>query len=95
MADFFTSIGRTLGEVIRFVVDLLTGAFSGLGDSARGFLQGLSSALGISPSLLNIVVLLIGLWMLWRCVRALLRRALIAAIVWGVLSLALLSWLIN
>lgn len=95
MADFFTSIGRTLGEAIRFVVDLLTGAFSGLGDSVRGFLQGLSSALGISPSLINIAVLLIGLWMLWRCVRALLGRALIAAIVWGVLSLALLSWLIN
>jgi len=94
MEDFFTWIGRTLGEVIRFVVDLLTGFFANIGDSARGFLHGLSSSLGISPSLVSLVVLVIGLWMLWKAFRALMRRAIVATLVWLLLGVVVLSWLI-
>ncbi|GHE20435.1 hypothetical protein [Halomonas urumqiensis] len=95
MEDFFTWIGTTLGEIIRFIVDLLTGFFGNIGNSARGFLDGLSSSLGISPSFLNLIVLIIGLWMLWKAVSALMRRAIFATLIWAVLGLMVLSWLIN
>lgn len=94
MEDFFTWIGRTLGEIIRFVVDLLTGFFANIGDSARSFLQGLADSLGIAPSLLSLVVLALGLWMLWKGFRALMRRALVATLIWLLLGFTVLSWLI-
>ncbi len=94
MEDFFSWAGRTLGEIIRFVVDLLTGFFANIGDSARSFLQGLTSSLGIPVSLINLVVLVIGLWMLWKAFRALMRRAVIATLVWLLLGVVVLSWLI-
>lgn len=94
MEEFFTWIGSTLGDVIRFVVDLLTGFFANIGDAARGFLDGLSGALGISPSLVSLAVLLIGLWLLWAGVRALMRRAILAALIWLLLGVTVLSWLI-
>ena len=94
MEDFFSWAGRTLGEIIRFVVDLLTSFFANIGDSARSFLQGLTSSLGIPVSLINLVVLVIGLWMLWKAFRALMRRAVIATLVWLLLGVVVLSWLI-
>ncbi|WP_416137553.1 hypothetical protein ACM26W_13830 [Halomonas sp. HK25] len=94
MEEFFTWAGRTLGEVIRFVVDLLTSFFANIGDSARGFLDGLSSSLGIAPSLISLVVLVIGLWLLWKGFRALMRRAILAALIWLLLGVMVLSWLI-
>ncbi|MFY0991460.1 hypothetical protein [Halomonas sp. C05BenzN] len=95
MADFFTWLGAALGDLIRFVVDLLTGFFANLGDSARGFLRGLSESLGIAPSLISLLVLVVGLWLLWKGLGALLRRALVVALVWLVLGATVLSWLIN
>jgi hypothetical protein len=95
MQDFFTRTGEVLGQVIRFIVDGLSGFFGGIGDSARGFMQGLSESLGIAPTLVGLVVLVLGLWMLWKGVRALARRALIATLVWWFLGVLVLSWLIN
>ena len=95
MEEFFTWAGRTLGDAIRFVVDLLTGFFANIGDAARGFLDGLSGALGISPSLVSLAVLLIGLWLLWAGVRALMRRAILGALIWLLLGVTVLSWLIH
>ncbi|QTF91701.1 hypothetical protein [Halomonas sp. BM-2019] len=94
MEEFFTWAGRTLGEIIRFVVGLLTGFFANLGDSARGFLEGLAGSLGISPSLVSLGVLVIGLWLLWKGFRALMRRALFATLIWWLLGVTVLSWLI-
>ena len=94
MEEFFTWIGRTLGEVIRFAVDLLTGFFANIGNAARGFLDGLSGALGISPSLISLVLLVIGLWLLWKGFRALMRRAILATLIWLLLGVRVLSWLI-
>ncbi len=94
MEDFFTWAGRMLGDLIRFVVDLLTGFFADIGDSARSFLDGLSTSLGISPSLISLVVLILGLWMLWKGFRAILRRAIVVAAIWLVLGVMVLSWLI-
>lgn len=94
MEEFFTWIGSTLGDAIRFVVDLLTGFFANIGDAARGFLDGLSGALGISPSLVSLAVLLVGLWLLWAGIRALMRRAILGALIWLLLGVTVLSWLI-
>lgn len=94
MEAFFTWAGRTLGEIIRFVVDLLTGVFGNLGDSARGFLQGLAGSLGISTSITSLLILMVGLWMLWKAFRALARRAIVATVIWLLLGFVVLSWLI-
>lgn len=94
MEAFFTWVGRTLGEIIRFVVDLLTGFFANIGDSARGFLQGLAGSLGISTSIVSLLILMVGLWMLWKAFRALTRRAVVATLAWLLLSFFVLSWLI-
>ncbi|WP_111413794.1 hypothetical protein [Billgrantia lactosivorans] len=94
MQDFFTWLGRTLGEIIRFVVDLLVHFFQNLGASARGFFDGLATSLGISPSLISLAVLLLGLWLLYLALRALLRRRLVATLIWALLGVMVLSWLI-
>lgn len=95
MTDFFSWLGSTLGDIIRFLVDLLTNLFANLGDSARGFLSGLSESLGIAPSLVSLGVLLIGLWLLWKGFRAITRGGLVAALIWWLLAVVVLSWLIN
>ncbi len=94
MEEFFTWIGQTLGQIIRFVVDLLTGFFANIGNSARSFLDGLSGALGISTSFVSLVVLVVGLWLLWKGFRALMRRAILATLIWLLLGMIVLSWLI-
>lgn len=95
MQDVFNWLGNFLGELIRFVVDLLTRLHEHVSDAARGFLDGLTESLGIAPSLVSLLVLAIGLWLLYLALRALLRRRLIATVVWGVLGVMVLSWLIS
>ena len=95
MTGFFTWLGAALGDLIRFVVDLLSGFFANLGGSARGFLRGLSESLGIAPSLISLLVLIVGLWLLWKGLAALLRRAFVVALIWLLLGALVLSWLIN
>lgn len=95
MEDVFTWLGSALGDIIRFIVDLASGFFANLGDSARGFLRGLSESLGIAPSLISLLVLIVGLWLLWKALAAILRRAFVVALIWLVLGVTVLSWLIN
>ncbi|ANF58275.1 hypothetical protein [Halotalea alkalilenta] len=95
MQDFFNALGRTIGNAIRFVVELLGGFFSGISDAARGFVHGLTGALGVSDSVASIVVLVIGLMLLYTGIRALLRRSLVAGVIWLLLGLLVLSWLIS
>jgi len=95
MQEFFTWLGGALGELIRFVVDLLTRLHDHVGEAARGFLDGLTVSLGIAPSLVSLLVLALGLWLLYLALRALLRRRLIATAVWGALGVMILSWLLS
>lgn len=94
MQDFFGWLGETLGDIIRFVVDLLILFFHNLGGASRGFLQGLSTSLGIPPTLMSLATLLLGLWLLYLALRALLRRRLVATLIWAILGVTVLSWLI-
>ncbi|WP_163558872.1 hypothetical protein [Halomonas sp. NO4] len=95
MQDFFTWLGHFLGDLIRFVVDLLSRLYHDVSDAARGFLDGLTQSLGIAPSLVSMAMLAVGLWLLYLALRALLRRRLIATVVWSVLGVMVLSWLIS
>ena len=95
MSDIFNSIGAFLGQLIRLIVDGLGGVFANLDNAAGSFLEGLSESLGIPPTLISLVVLVIGLWLLWKGLAALVRRAIIATLLWWLLGVTVLSWLIQ
>ena len=92
---FFGWLGEIVGSVIRFIVDGLRGIFGGIADAADDFLDGLAGAVGMSPGFFNYVWLVIGILMLVAAVRAVMRRAVVAAIVWAVLGVLLLGMLVG
>ncbi|MDX9875545.1 MAG: hypothetical protein RBS88_11585 [Spongiibacteraceae bacterium] len=92
---FFEGLGEIIGTVIRWIVDGLGWLFALFATAGSDFLDGLSRALGISPSFLGMIALVIGLLLLVAAVRALLRRAFISGVIWLLLGLWLLSWLIS
>jgi hypothetical protein len=92
---FFEGLGQVLGTIIRFVVDLLTGFFSMLGNAGRDFLNGLSRALGMETSLLGMIALVLGLLLLGLSVRAFVHKRVVAGIIWLLISLWLLSLIIH
>jgi hypothetical protein len=55
----------------------------------------MSKALGIAPSLLGMVVLIVGLLLLYAAVRAFLRRSIIVGLIWLFFGLWLLGGLIS
>lgn len=93
--SFFEWLGEALGSLIRFIVEALGGVFGAIARAGSGFLEGLSRTLGMNPSLLGFIALIIGLALLAAGVRAFLRRAFIAGAIWLLLGLWLLSWLIQ
>ncbi|MFC7368704.1 hypothetical protein [Vreelandella zhaodongensis] len=90
---FFDGIGEAIGASIRAVVEFLLGIFGNFFSAFDDFIDGLTRSLGINASFFSILVLVIGLWLLWRGVRALLRGSLLGAIVRIVLAVFILSWL--
>jgi hypothetical protein len=92
---FFEWLGQAFGTVIRFIVEALSGFFGFFGSAFGSFINGMSKALGITPSLLGIVVLIIGLLLLYAAVRAFLRRKIILGLVWLFFGLWLLGGLIS
>ena len=95
MEEFFHWIGETLGAAIRFIVDGLAGLLGNLYGLIDSFLAGLTNALGISTSVLSLLILVLGLAMLWAALRALLKRRLIGAVIWAALGVVVLTWLIH
>ena len=93
--NFFEWLGREFGELIRLVVETLGEFFAKMSGAVASFIEGLSEALGITPSTLSIAVLVLGLLLLFAALRAFLRRAFIAGLVWLFLGLWLLSGLIQ
>lgn len=92
---FFESLGEAVGSVIRFIIEGLSGFFGMLGGAVSSFITGMSKALGVTPSLLSIVVLVAGLWLLYLAVRAFMRRAIVAGVIWLIVGLWLLGGLIS
>ncbi|WP_017428980.1 hypothetical protein [Vreelandella jeotgali] len=91
---FFDDIGETLGNAIHGVVTFLLSLFDNTLSAAQEFVDGLTRSLGISGSLFSILVLIVGLWLLFGGLRALLRGALIGAVVRVAIGLLVLSWLL-
>lgn len=93
--SFFEWLGQAFGTVIRFIVEALSGFFGIFGSAFGSFIHGLSQALGIAPSLLGMLVLIIGLLLLYAAVRAFLRRKIIVGLIWLFFGLWLLGGLIS
>ena len=87
--------GEFLGAVVRWIVDALSWFFASLTGASAAFIEGFSRALGVNSSLLSIVAVLIGLYLLYRGVRSLMARRFIAGVIWLLLGLWLLSALIS
>ncbi len=92
--EFFHWLGEKLGDGIRLIVEGLGWLFGGLFDAIDGFIDGLTTSLGIDASWFSLGVLLIGLLLLVAGLRALVRRAVVAGLIWMALGLLVLSWLI-
>ncbi|ERJ20411.1 Putative membrane protein [Salinisphaera shabanensis E1L3A] len=93
--NLFHWIGEKLGAAIRFIVDALSWLFDNLYGAIDSFVRGLTGALGINASIFSLLILVIGVAMLYAAVRALMRRAPVATVLWTVLGVIVLSWLIH
>jgi len=93
--SFFGSVGAVIGEVIRAIVSGVRYLFGGFGSALGDFFSGLAGALGMSPSIFNFALLILGLALLWAAVKAFLRRSIVAGIFWLILAMLLLSGLIG
>ncbi len=91
---FFNWLGETIGNAIRTLVDFLGNIFGGLYWIVDDFVDGLSNSLGISGSLFSLIVLIVGLIMLYKGLRAFLRGAVLGGVGWVLVGLLTLSWLI-
>ena len=92
---FFASLGGMLGEALRSIVAGLKWLLGGLVGALGDFYAGLAGAMGMSPSVFNLVMLAVGLMLLWAAVKALLRRAIVAFIFWLLLAVLVLGGLMN
>jgi hypothetical protein len=54
----------------------------------------LSRSLGIAPSFFSLALLVLGLFFLWRALRAILARSAVAALLWALLGLLTLGMLL-
>lgn len=93
--SFFGSVGAVIGEVIRAIVSGIRYLFSGFGSAIGDFFSGLAGALGMSTSIFNFVLLLLGLWLLWAAVKAFMHRSIVSGLFWLLLGMLLLSGLIG
>lgn len=91
----FEWMGAILGEAIRTVVAALRAVFGGFGTAIGDFSSGLAGALGMSPTLFNFGLLVLGLLLLYAGIRALMNRSLLGAILWFILAVLLLGGLIG
>ena len=92
---FFEGLGHALGQMIRFIVDLLSGALGAVADAVDDFLHGLASAIGMDSSIFSIILLIIGLLLLFSGARSLLRGSIIGGVIWLFLGLVVMGWLIR
>ncbi|RJG13306.1 hypothetical protein D3879_08600 [Pseudomonas cavernicola] len=92
---FFDWLGQALGAVIRFIVEGLSGFLHLIGNAGSQFINGLSRALGITPSLLSIVALVLGLLLVFNAGRAFIRRSFLVGTLMLLLGLWLLSLIIS
>lgn len=91
MEEFLGWLGEQVGTALRMLVELLAGAFSGVDD----FFTGLAESLGMSVSVVNVVFLVLGVYLLYSAVRMFAGRSIVRGLVRLGLGVLLLGWLIN
>jgi hypothetical protein len=91
----FEWLGEALGTLVRLVVDSLAWVFAVLSGASTAFVNGFSRALGVNSNIFTVVAVIIGLLLIHAGVRSLLRRHFVAAVIWLLLGLWLLSALIG
>lgn len=89
--SFFERLGEILGNFIRILVEVLTDFFRMIGQAGAKFIDGLSRALGMDPSWISILILIIGLLLLFSAIRAFLR----GRVIWGLIVLLLALWALS
>lgn len=91
----FHWLGEQIGWLLRLVVDGLAWILTHIGSAFSSFYRGLGEALGISPGLTSLIVLIIGLALLFSGLRSLVTGRWFAAAIAGIPGIAILSWLIQ
>lgn len=94
-SGIFGWLGNALGTVIRFIVEALQGVFGGLSSAINAFLSGLAGAVGMSPTFFNYAWLVLGLILLAAAIKAFVRGAVVAGLIWIVLAIIVLGSLIG
>jgi len=80
---------------VRLIVDTLSWLFGILTGASTAFVEGFSRTLGVDSGLLSIAAVIIGLYLIYRGVRAMIGRRLVAGIIWILLGLWLITALIK
>lgn len=91
MEDFSRWLGEQVGAALRWVIELLVGAFSGLDD----FFSGLAQSLGMPATVMNLLFLVLGLYLLYAGVQKFARRRFVSGAIRLAFAVLLLGWLIN
>lgn len=94
-SNFFEWLGETLGGVIGFIIRAIRAVVDGLGGAVDDFLDGMARAIGMNSSIFSFALLILGLFLLYTCVRAFIAKSIVAGIVWAVLGLMVLSWVVR
>ena len=92
--NFFSWLGSTFGAIIRTIVNALRTVCGGAAEALGNFSRSLANAIGMSPTLFNFALLVLGLLFLYAGIRAFVERAFFIGIIWLLLALFLLSGLI-
>ena len=91
----FEWLGQAFGTLVRLIVDGLAWVFDMLSGASSAFVNGFSRALGIDSSLLSIVFVILGLFLIYLGFSSVLKKRLIRGVIWLLLGLWLLSALIR
>ncbi|CDF81882.1 hypothetical protein ACA097_10135 [Pseudomonas sp. QL9] len=91
----FDWLGQTVGKIIRFLVEFLSGFLGMIWGAMDAFLHGMAKAIGMDVSIFSFVLLFVGLLLLYSGVRALLRRSIFGGLILTFLGLIVMSWLIH
>jgi phage-related protein len=92
---FFEWLGNLAGELLSAIVHALRFVIGGISGAIGEFAAGLAHAVGVSPSIFNLIWLAVGLLLLVAGIRALMRRAIVSGIIWLILALLVLGRLIH
>ncbi|HEY8386156.1 MAG TPA: hypothetical protein VIK82_08055 [Porticoccaceae bacterium] len=88
-------LGEFFGTLVRLIVDTLSWLFGILTGASAAFVDGFARALGVDSGILSIAAVILGLYLIYRGVRAFMRRRLLAGFLWILLGLWLISALIK